>query len=71
MLDFFADIPYANILQLIWPWSIIIVYTDTNIYVYFLPTLNCRDHEVSSVVEFPYSIIMHTLTVLACQQMQA
>ncbi len=62
---FFADIQYADNLQLIWP------IIDTDIYVYFLPTPNCRDHQVSSVVEFTYGIIMHTLTVLACRQMQA
>ncbi len=34
-------------------------------YEYFLPTPNCRDHQVSSVVEFTYSIIMRTFTMLA------
>ncbi len=31
MLDFFANIQYADILQLIWPEN------DTDIYVYFFP----------------------------------
>ncbi len=57
----FADIQYANILQFIWP----IIDTDTDIYVYFFPTPNCRDHQVSSVVELTYSIIMHTLNMWA------
>ncbi len=60
ILDFF----HVNILQLIWP----IIDTDT--YVYFFPTPNCRD-QVSFVVEFTYSSIMHALTVLPHQQMQA
>ncbi len=62
-LDFSADIRYADILQLLWP------IIDTNIYVYFFPT--CRDHRVSSVMEFTHNIVMHTLTVLARWQMQA
>ncbi len=62
------DIPYADILQLIWP----IIDTGTDIYIYMLSlTHNCRDHHVSSVVEFTYSIIIQTLTVLPRQQMQA
>ncbi len=41
-------------------------------YMYIFPhTPNCRDHQVSSVVEFTYSIIMHTYTVLARPKMQA
>ncbi len=55
---------YAYILQLIWP----IIDTDTDICIFF-STPNCRDHQVSSVVELTYSIIVHTLTVLACRQM--
>ncbi len=39
-IGFFADIRYADVLQLIWP----IIDTDTNMYVYFFPTPNCRDH---------------------------
>ncbi len=65
-IGFFADIQNADILQLIWP----IIDTDTDICIFF-PTPKCRDHQVSSVVEFTYSIIMQTLTVMACQQMQA
>ncbi len=57
----FADIQYADILQLIWP----IFDTDTDMYVYFFPTPNRRDRQVSSVVEFTCSIVLHTLTVLA------
>ncbi len=64
ILLFFADIQYADILQLIW------LIIDTDIYVYLFPTPNCRDHQVSSVVKFTYSIIMHTLTMLTHQQMQ-
>ncbi len=67
--DFFADIQYSNILQFIW----LIIDTDTiliHMYIFF-PTPICREHQVSSFVEFKYSIIMHTLTMLACQQMQA
>ncbi len=60
----FADIRHADTLQLIWPIN------DTNIYVYFFLTPNCRDLQVSSVVEFTYSIIMQTLTVMARRQMQ-
>ncbi len=64
-IGFFADIRYADILHLIWP------IIDTDIYVYFFPTLSCRDHQVSAVVEFTYSIIMQTITLLAGRQMQA
>ncbi len=39
-------------------------------YTFFLPP-NCSNHQVSSIVELTYSIIMHTLTVLACRLMQA
>ncbi len=67
MLDFFANNQYADILQLTW----LIIDTDTNICVCFLPTPKCRDLQVSSVVEITYSIIMLTLTILAQQQMQA
>ncbi len=56
---FFCQYPVCQYLKLIWP----IIDTDTNIYVYFFPTPNCRDHQVSSVVEFTYSIIMHSLIV--------
>ncbi len=66
-IGFFADFQYANILQLIW----LISDTDTNVYVYFFSTSNCRDHQVSSVVELTYSPTMHTLTVLAHRRMQA
>ncbi len=66
-IGFFAYIWYADILQLIWP----IINTDTDIYVCFFPTPNCRDHKFFSVVEFTYSIFMQTLTMLAHQQMQA
>ncbi len=41
------------------------------IYVYFFLTPIFRDHQVSSVVKFTYSIIIPTFNVLACQQMQA
>ncbi len=58
---FYADIRYVNNLQLIWP----IINIDTGIDVYFFPTPNCRDHQVSSMVEFTWSIIMHTYIVLA------
>ncbi len=51
----------ADILQLIW------TITDTDICVYFFPTPNRRDRWVSSVVEFIYSVILHTLTVLPCR----
>ncbi len=54
IMDFFANIQYANILQLI--WQIINIHTD--IYVYFFPKPNCRDYQVSSVVEFTHCIIM-------------
>ncbi len=64
-IGFFADIQYADILQLNWQ----IIDTDTDRYVYFFPTCNCRD-QVSSLVVFTYSIIMHTLTEFACWQMQ-
>ncbi len=63
-IEVFADTQYANILQLLWP------IIDTDIYVYFFPTLNWRDYQVSFVVEFTFSI-MHTLIMLACWQMQA
>ncbi len=66
-IGYFADIRYADILQLIWPT----IDTDTDIYVYFFPTPNHRDHRVSFEVEFTYSIIIHSLTVLARWQMQA
>ncbi len=46
---FFADIRYVDILQLNWPMM------DTDRYVYFFPTPNCRDPQVSSVVKFTYS----------------
>ncbi len=65
-IGFFASVKYADILQLIWQ----IIDTDTHIYVYFFSTPNCRDHQVSSVVEFTCSIIMQTLTMSACRQMQ-
>ncbi len=59
-IEIFANIRCADILQLIW----LIVDTDTNIYAYFcFATPNCRNQQVSSVVEFTYSIMMHTLTV--------
>ncbi len=45
--------------------------TNTDMPVYFFPTPNCGDHQVTSVVEFTYRIIMHTLNVLAHCQMQA
>ncbi len=35
MLDFFADIQYASISQLIW----LIVNTNSDIYVYFCPQI--------------------------------
>ncbi len=58
-------------------WPII----NTNIYIcvcvciciymfMFFSTPNCRDHQVSSGIEFTYSIIMRSLTVLVCQHMQ-
>ncbi len=47
------------------------LHTDTDTDIYFFPTPNSRDHQVSSVVEFIHSIIMHSLTMLALQQMQA
>ncbi len=53
-IGFFADIWYASILQLIWS----IIDTDTDPCVYFFHKPNCRD-QVSSVVEFTYSITMH------------
>ncbi len=65
VVDFFADIWYADIFQLT------LQLIDIYVYVYFLPIPHRRDHQVSSVVEFIYSIISHTLTVMACQQMQA
>ncbi len=37
----------------------------------FSPTPTCRDRQVSSIVEFKYSIIMHTVTMSAHWQMQA
>ncbi len=58
----FADIWYDGIFQLIWP------IINTDMYIFF-PTPNPKDHQVSSIVEFTHSIIMHTLTVLAHQQM--
>ncbi len=64
---FFADIQYADIFQLIW----LIINTHTKINVYFFPTPYCRDHQVSSVVEFTHSIIVQTPTMLAQWQMQA
>ncbi len=62
----FADIQYADMLQLVannqyWYWYI---------YILFL-ILHRKDHQVSSVVELKHSIIIHALTVLAHQQMQA
>ncbi len=66
-IGFFADIRYANILQLIWPISD----ADTNICMHIFSPPNCRDHQVSSVVEFTYSVIMQTLITLAHQQIQA
>ncbi len=54
ILDFFSDIQYAEILQLIWP----IIKISTDVYFFLSPTH--RDHQVSSVVEFTYSHIMHT-----------
>ncbi len=48
-IGFFADIQYANILQLIWP----VIDTNNDTYVKFSLTPNCRDHQVPSVVEFP------------------
>ncbi len=51
-IGIFAEIQYANILGLI--WSII----ATDIHVYFFPTPNCREHQVSFVVEFKYSVVM-------------
>ncbi len=54
-IGFFADSQYADILQLIWP----VINTNTYIYVYFSPTPNCRDHQVSSVVN------LHT--VISCR----
>ncbi len=56
-IGFFADIQYADILQLIRPITDTII--DTYVYFFFVP--NCRDHQVSTVVEFTHSIIMHTL----------
>ncbi len=51
---FFADIRYADILQLIWP-----ILIPMPVYIkHFFPIPNCRDHEVSSVVEYTYSIII-------------
>ncbi len=64
-VGFFVIIQYADILQLIWP------IINTDIYVYVFPTPKCRDDQTSSVVEFTYSIIMQTLTMLAHRQMQA
>ncbi len=60
-IGFFADIQYADILQLIW------LIIDTYImYMYIFSPPNCRDHQVSSVVELTYGIIIvHILNVLA------
>ncbi len=61
-IEFFADIQHADILQLIWSRGD----TNTDICIYFFLTPNCRDRQVFAIEEFMYSIIMHTLTVLAC-----
>ncbi len=50
-IGIFANIQYANILQLIWP----IIDTDTNVYVYFFPTPICRDHRSGISVQFYYT----------------
>ncbi len=66
-VGFFADILYADILQLIWP---LINAHRYGIYVYMF-SLHLIAEIISSVVEFTYSIIMQTLTFVACWQMQA
>ncbi len=65
-IGFFANIWYANILQLIWP----IIDPDTDIYMYIVsPHLIA---EIKSILQwYTYNIIMHTFTVLVHQQMQA
>ncbi len=53
-IGFFEDMRYVHILQLIW----LIIHTDTDTYVHFFSISNCRDHQVSSVVNLQ--------TVLLC-----
>ncbi len=56
-IAYFVKIRYANILQLIW----LIIDTNNDLCACFFPTPHCRDHQVSSAMEFTYSIIMQLL----------
>ncbi len=60
-IRFFANIPHADILKLIWPKFDIDIFAASN----------CRDRQVSSVVEYTKSVLMGTLILLAQWQMQA
>ncbi len=66
-IGFFSKMRYADNLQLVWS----IIDTGADIYVYVFPTSDCRDHQVSFIVEFTHCIIMHTIIVLFCWQVQA
>ncbi len=64
---FFVNIRYADVLNLIWP----ITDTGTDIYVYIFPHTWLQRSSSLFCSEFTYSIIMQTLTMLACRRMQA